>query len=139
MQAEKAVRWDGVIAAVPIMRLAQISGYLALQQITSLVKENVATRVTEWRDRPSSAGSEPSVIMTALDFLDIKEEDEEVEEEEEEEMAPRQADVTHDLISFDKLLTMADVKQMAVNMNRQAKNREERKTTSSQDDDEEDW
>ena len=31
---------------------------------------------------------------------------------------PRQADVTHDLISFDKLLTMTDVKQMAVNMNR---------------------
>ncbi|XP_012934651.1 uncharacterized protein LOC101853915 [Aplysia californica] len=110
MQAERAVRWDGIIAAVPIMRLAQISGYLALQQITNLVKENVAVRVAEWRDRPSSAGS-----------------------------VPRQGDVTHEIISFDKLLSLSDVKLMAANMNRQAKNREERKTTSSQDDDEEDW
>merc|ERR1712154_87312 len=106
MQAEKAVRWDSIVGAVPIMRLAQISGYLALQQITTFVRENVAQRVTEWRDRPSSAGS-----------------------------APKQGDTTHEILDFDKVLTLADVRQMAHNMNRQAKNREERKDGSSQDDD----
>ena len=36
---------------------AEISGYLALQQITVIIKENINVRIAEWRDRPSSAGS----------------------------------------------------------------------------------
>ncbi|GFS07522.1 hypothetical protein ElyMa_002991400 [Elysia marginata] len=79
MQSERAVRWDGVLNGVPIMRLAQISGYLALQQISMFVRENIATRVA---DR---------------------------------------------------------VKQLAGNMNRQAKHREERKTYSQDEDEQEDW
>lgn len=35
----------------------EISGYLALQQITVIIKENINVRITEWRDRPCSAGS----------------------------------------------------------------------------------
>lgn len=57
LEAEKAVMMDGVHGAVPIMRLAQISGYLALQQIVSPIKENINVRIAEWRDRPSSGGS----------------------------------------------------------------------------------
>ncbi|RUS88807.1 hypothetical protein EGW08_003437 [Elysia chlorotica] len=111
MQSERAVRWDGVLNGVPIMRLAQISGYLALQQISMFVRENIASRVAEWRDRPSSAGS-----------------------------APRYAgDITHDVISFDTILTFGRVKQLAGNMNRQAKHREERKTYSQDEDEAEDW
>ncbi|CAL1530077.1 unnamed protein product [Lymnaea stagnalis] len=49
MQAEKAVQWDRISNSVPIMRLAQITGYLALQQIAAVVKENVSLRVREWR------------------------------------------------------------------------------------------
>lgn len=137
MQAEKAVRWDGIVGAVPIMRLAQISGFLALQQITTFVRENVAVRVNEWRDRPSSAGSDGIDLLTDLsDFIKpIKLKD----ENEEKKDAPKQGDTTHDIIDFDKVLSLSDVKNMAHNMNRQAKNREERKDSSSQDDDEEDW
>merc|ERR1712098_780513 len=133
------------------MRLSQISGYLALQQITNLVKENVAVRVAEWRDRPSSAGSESSGLTALQEAVALSQNKTVVEQEEEisteitglskEENGPPRlpGDTTHDIISFEKILNMTDVKRMATNMNRQAKNREDRKTTSSQDDDEEDW
>ncbi|XP_059165212.1 uncharacterized protein LOC131947844 isoform X2 [Physella acuta] len=97
LQAEKAVESDGIIKAVPIMKLAQISGYLALQQVTSVVKENVALKMGEARSATNNtARSEHSEMST-------------------------------DQEKTETLLTMEFVKQMAFNINRQAKHRAERR------------
>ncbi|KAL8603228.1 hypothetical protein ACOMHN_046234 [Nucella lapillus] len=104
LEAEKAVVMDGVLNAVPIMRLAQISGYLALQQITAIIKENINTRIMEWRDRPSSAGSNRPIQDHGYDAAD------------------------------DKILTMTAVKNLASNLSRTAKHREVRQNESYDDD-----
>lgn len=103
VEAEKAVQLDGVLNAVPIMRLAQITGYLALQQITPIIKENINHRIAEWRDRPSSAGS-----------------------------ARQTMEVHHaiDPTGGDKLLTLSKVKTLASNTSRTAKHRLERQNES---------
>lgn len=108
IEAEKAVMLDGVLNAVPIMRLAQISGYLALQQITTIIRENINTRIAEWRDRPSSAGS-------ARQTMEVR-------------------DHAIDPSGDEKLLTMSKVKTLASNMSRTAKHREDRLNQSYDDD-----
>ncbi|KAL3864299.1 hypothetical protein ACJMK2_005992 [Sinanodonta woodiana] len=56
-EAEKLLRLEGFANSVPIMKLAQIASYLALLQITTVIKETIQKRVKEWRERPSSSGS----------------------------------------------------------------------------------
>ncbi|XP_076436241.1 uncharacterized protein LOC143275834 [Babylonia areolata] len=107
VEAEKAVMMDGVLNAVPIMRLAQISGYLALQQITAIIKENINVRITEWRDRPSSAGSTRPT---------------------------QELNHSYDPSADDKILTMSIVKNLASNLARAAKHREVRQNESYDED-----
>ncbi|PVD30283.1 hypothetical protein C0Q70_09547 [Pomacea canaliculata] len=104
LEAEKAVAHDSISNAVPVMRLAQITGYLALQQITAVIKENLNTNIAEWRKRPSSTGS-----------------------------ARQTADVTHQTagaMGDDKLITLDKIKTLASNMARAAKHRKERQAQS---------
>ncbi|KAK7494886.1 hypothetical protein BaRGS_00013765 [Batillaria attramentaria] len=119
VEAEKAVKLDGVLNAVPIARLArillwkapapmvEISGYLALQQITTIIKDNINQRIIEWRDRPSSAGS----ARQTMEFHHAL-----------------------DPAGEQKLLTLSKVKTLASNMSRTAKHREDRQNQSYDDD-----
>lgn len=41
----------------PLAIFLEIAGYLNLDSIAKSVKENIARKVVEWRERPSSSGS----------------------------------------------------------------------------------
>jgi len=41
----------------PLNKTSEISSYLGLLNITTTVRDTIATRVVQWRERPSSSGS----------------------------------------------------------------------------------
>uniref|UniRef100_K1PSL5 Uncharacterized protein n=1 Tax=Magallana gigas TaxID=29159 RepID=K1PSL5_MAGGI len=104
-EAEVAARFDGYRDTVPLMRLSQIAGYLNLDSIAKSVRENIARKVVEWRERPSSSSSGKGVQHHEGQLV----------------------------VSDEKLITMANVKLLANNVNRRARIRRER--WDNQDDD----
>ncbi|BFZ01755.1 hypothetical protein BsWGS_04794 [Bradybaena similaris] len=94
LQSERAGEWEGITGTVPIKRLAQISGFLELQQISVVVKATVVQRVNEWRERPNSAALGRQQVIT-----------------------------TTEVKSPDKLLTMGHVKKLAANFNKKVQHR----------------
>ncbi|XP_067657515.1 myosin-11-like [Haliotis asinina] len=108
-EAEHTVLEEEDTVAVSIMRLAQISGYLVLCQITPIIKENVVKCVAHWRERPSSAGS-----------------------------AKQSSDTPS--VSSHQALCMANVKNLASNVSRRTKHRNQRLMTEDHSQDfGEDW
>ncbi|XP_033757062.1 uncharacterized protein LOC117339522 isoform X1 [Pecten maximus] len=95
-ESEKAVRIDGFQGKVPIMRLSQICGYLYLLQIANVTRENVANKVIQWRERPHSSGSEKKTHELQLVETD------------------------------EPLITMMSVKNLATNIARRTRIRQER-------------
>nr|XP_022341506.1 uncharacterized protein LOC111135590 isoform X1 [Crassostrea virginica] len=89
-EAEVAARIDGYRETVPLMRLSQIAGYLNLDSIAKSVKENIARKVVEWRERPSSSGSGKGAQHHESQLV----------------------------VSDEKLITMDNVKLLANNVNR---------------------
>ncbi|XP_061177862.1 uncharacterized protein LOC133186647 isoform X1 [Saccostrea echinata] len=104
-EAEVAARIDGYRDTVPLMRLAQIAGYLNLDSIAKSVKQNIARKIVEWRERPSSSGSGKGAQHHEGQLV----------------------------VSDEKLITMSNVKLLANNVNRRARIRKER--WDNQDDD----
>lgn len=60
-EAEAHVQMDGLTEVVPVMRLAQIASYLALQQIAPIIKQTVAEKVIKARMREAGdrGGTKP--------------------------------------------------------------------------------
>ncbi|XP_048745050.2 uncharacterized protein LOC125658046 isoform X3 [Ostrea edulis] len=105
IEAEVAARIDGYRETVPLLRLSQIAGYLNLDSIAKSVKENIARKVVEWRERPSSSGSGKG--------------------------APHHEGQL--VVSDEKLITMANVKLLANNVNRRMAIRKKNKAEESSD------
>lgn len=104
-EAEVAARFDGYRDTVPLMRLSQIAGYLNLDSIAKSVRENIARKVVEWRERPSSSSSGKGVQHQEGQLV----------------------------VSDEKLITMANVKLLANNVNRRMAIRKRNKTEESSD------
>lgn len=104
-EAEVAARFDGYRDTVPLMRLSQIAGYLNLDSIAKSVRENIARKVVEWRERPSSSSSGKGVQHHEGQLV----------------------------VSDEKLITMANVKLLANNVNRRMAIRKRNKTEESSD------
>ncbi|XP_046362334.2 uncharacterized protein LOC124139364 [Haliotis rufescens] len=100
LEAEPSVLVEEDMSAVSIMRLAQISSYLAVCQITPIIRENVVSCVANWRERPSSAGS---IKQSSSD--------------------------TPNSMSDHQVLSMAAVKNLASNVSRRTKHRHQRLMT----------
>lgn len=100
-----AARFDGYRDTVPLMRLSQIAGYLNLDSIAKSVRENIARKVVEWRERPSSSSSGKGVQHHEGQLV----------------------------VSDEKLITMANVKLLANNVNRRMAIRKRNKTEESSD------
>ncbi|XP_041369445.1 uncharacterized protein LOC121383457 [Gigantopelta aegis] len=103
LESEKSSNAEGE-EGISITRVAQISGFLALSQITNIIKDNVFVRIAEWRERPSSTDLvKPSG-----------------------ELKP----VSHS--SDDRLITMHEIKILASNISREVKHRQQRLLTESE-------
>ncbi|XP_034328218.2 uncharacterized protein [Magallana gigas] len=110
-EAEVAARFDGYRDTVPLMRLSQIAGYLNLDSIAKSVRENIARKVVEWRERPSSSSSGKGVQHHEGQLV----------------------------VSDEKLITMADVKLLANNVNRFKMYRRARIRRERWDNQDDDW
>ncbi|XP_052704063.1 uncharacterized protein LOC128180193 isoform X1 [Crassostrea angulata] len=110
-EAEVAARFDGYRDTVPLMRLSQIAGYLNLDSIAKSVRENIARKVVEWRERPSSSSSGKGVQHHEGQLV----------------------------VSDEKLITMANVKLLANNVNRFKMYRRARIRRERWDNQDDDW
>ncbi|KAH9524740.1 hypothetical protein Btru_027658 [Bulinus truncatus] len=105
IQSEKAAQVDGSRKSVAIMKLAQIASFLALQQMSTVIKENAILKVKERRENPKTTGDYKG--QTSL----------------------KDQDTADDHM---ELLTMSYIKHIAVNINRQCKETDEYRQIQSE-------